>query len=144
LQQEQIDVFVSSPYERAIQTIKAAAGNSEMIQYEDLRERSIGNSREHSFRESKRMAYEDFDHSFPEGESSRSAQQRAVATFLQLLVRHEGQKIAIGTHGDIMTLMMNHFDPAYHFEFWESTSMPDIYKLEFEGTRLIEVTRVWK
>ncbi|WP_367668793.1 hypothetical protein [Paenibacillus sp.] len=50
----------------------------------------------------------------------------------------------LGTHGDIMTLMMNDFDPAYGFEFWGSTTMPDIYKLELEGMRMRGVTRLWQ
>ncbi|MGG0813674.1 hypothetical protein ABE142_13465 [Paenibacillus alvei] len=48
------------------------------------------------------------------------------------------------SHGDIMTLMMNDFDPAYGFEFWGSTTMPDIYKLELEGMRMRGVTRLWQ
>ncbi|RCW48605.1 hypothetical protein DFP97_106308 [Paenibacillus prosopidis] len=43
-----------------------------------------------------------------------------------------------------MTLIMNYFDNRYDFEFWESTSMPDIYKLEFEEQKLIEVVRLWR
>ncbi|MBA9086191.1 hypothetical protein FHR92_002664 [Fontibacillus solani] len=42
-----------------------------------------------------------------------------------------------------MTLMMNYFDNTYGFEFWESTTMPDIYKLEFEENKLNNVTRLW-
>lgn len=30
-----------------------------------------------------------------------------------------------------MTLMTNYFDHTFGFEFWESITMPDIYKLEF-------------
>lgn len=48
------------------------------------------------------------------------------------------------THGDIMTLMLNHFDSRYGFDFWEATSMPDIYKLEFdEKNSLRSVSRLW-
>ncbi|MNU00173.1 hypothetical protein D3C72_2432380 [compost metagenome] len=49
----------------------------------------------------------------------------------------------IGTHGDIMTLMMHDFDGRYGFDFWRSTSMPDIYKLIISGSKLLEVSRLW-
>ncbi len=43
-----------------------------------------------------------------------------------------------------MTLILNCFDKSYNYEFWKSTTMPDIYRLEFQGTDLINVTREWK
>lgn len=39
LEHEDIEIYVSSPYERAIQTIKDAAGNNEILLFEDLMER---------------------------------------------------------------------------------------------------------
>ncbi|PWV94462.1 2,3-bisphosphoglycerate-dependent phosphoglycerate mutase [Paenibacillus cellulosilyticus] len=143
LHNEEIDYYVSSPYERAIQTIKDAAGTNEILLMEDLREREIGKIPENKFKESKLKVYRDFDYSFPDGESSSEAQQRAVMILLGLLETYEGKKIVIGTHGDIMTLMMNYFDECYQFEFWESTTMPDIYKLDFNKTSLMKVTRKW-
>jgi 2,3-bisphosphoglycerate-dependent phosphoglycerate mutase len=139
-----IDVFISSPYARAIQTISDAVANNEIIIFEDLREREIGTIPDHKFKDAKWKVYNDFEFCFPDGESSIGAQQRAIKTFMELLRAYEGKKIAIGTHGDIMTLMLNYFDKCYHYEFWESTTMPDIYKLEFEGIELIHVTRLWE
>ncbi len=143
LEKEEIGIYVSSPYERAIQTIKDAAGNKEILIFEDLRERQIGIIPDNKFKESKLMAYQDFDYYFPGGESSKDAQQRAIKILIDLLNTFEGKKIVIGTHGDVMTLMMNYFDKSYNYEFWESTTMPDIYKLQFEGINLINVTRQW-
>ncbi|MFC5405819.1 histidine phosphatase family protein [Cohnella soli] len=139
-----IEIFISSPYERAIQTINDAAGNNEILLFEDLRERRIGIITDNKFKESKLRVYQDFDFSFPEGESSKHAQQRAIKTIMDLLSTYNGKKIVIGTHGDIMTLILNYFDKSYNFEFWESTTMPDIYILEFEGIKMIKVTREWK
>jgi 2,3-bisphosphoglycerate-dependent phosphoglycerate mutase len=144
LKDKEIELFISSPYERAIQTIIAAAGNNEILKFEDLRERQIGNIPDDMFKESKLKVYQDFYFSFPEGESSKQAQERAIKVLIEVLDTYEGKKIVIGTHGDIMTLMMNYFDESFNYEFWKSTTMPDIYKLEMEGTKLIKVTREWK
>ncbi|SDG16740.1 2,3-bisphosphoglycerate-dependent phosphoglycerate mutase [Paenibacillus sp. cl6col] len=145
LQHIPIDVFISSPYARAIQTIQPLADfvNRPIHIYEDLRERQIGAFEGLSFQESKRKVYADFHFSFPDGEPSRDAQRRAVAVLQELISKYEGQHIVIGTHGDIMTLILNYFDPAYGFEFWFSTTMPDIYKLELQDMQLVRVDKLW-
>ncbi|UQZ35186.1 histidine phosphatase family protein [Paenibacillus sp. PK3_47] len=145
MQDAPIDIFVSSPYERATATIKPLADerHKEIVTIEDLRERAIGDIKDISFREAKQRVYEDFHFAFADGESSAEAQDRGIQELLGLLQEHEGKSLAIGTHGDIMTLLMNYFDPQYDFVFWQSTSMPDIYRLEFDGGRLCSVTRLW-
>ncbi|TMV50317.1 histidine phosphatase family protein [Paenibacillus mesophilus] len=146
---EQIDVFVSSPYRRAVHTIQEladAAGQSILIE-EDLRERQLSGADvgKDRFMEAKRKVFEEPDFSFPGGESSREAQNRAGGVVARLLQQYSGKKIGIGTHGDIMTLMMNRYDEKYGYDFWRSTTMPDIYKLKFDrNDMLIEVTRLWK
>lgn len=144
-----IDVLISSPYERAILTIKELATelNIEIILEEDLRERQLAgeeyNISKERFFESKRRVYEETNYSFPGGESSKDAQERAVKVLNKIIEEFSGKRIVIGTHGDIMTLMMSYYDPRYDFKFWESTTMPDIYKLEFDGNKLVNVTRLW-
>ena len=143
LNDEDVDIFISSPYERAIQTIKDAAGTKKILIFEDLREREIGLIKEMNFREAKLKVYKDINYSFPDGESNISAQGRAIITIVKILNEYRGKKIVIGTHGDIMTLILNYYNNQFDFEFWESTSMPDIYKLEFKDQKLIEVKRLW-
>ncbi|WP_436243994.1 histidine phosphatase family protein [Paenibacillus sp. LjRoot56] len=143
LKYEGIDIFISSPYERAIQTIKHAAGTRKIVTFEDLKEREIGKIGEMNFREAKLKVYKDIYYSFPDGESTISAQGRAIKTIVKILNEYREKKIVIGTHGDIMTLILNYFNNQFDFEFWESTSMPDIYKLEFKDHELIEVKRLW-
>ncbi len=146
LQRETVDVFVSSPYARSVDTIQELADwNGKTIEYfEDLRERNIGQFEPLSFVDAKRKVYDYPDFSFPEGESSSQAAARAVQVLLSLLVQYEGKTLVIGTHGDIMTLMLHAFDPKYGFEFWKSTTMPDIYGVHFEGTALGQVSREWE
>ncbi len=147
LENEEIDVFVLSPYERAIQTIKELADvhKKDIIIFEDLKEREIGMlSNIMSFQEAKYILYKDRSYSFPDGESSIDAQERASKVMEHLLSEYVNKKIVIGTHGDIMTLMLNYFNDDHGFEFWKSTSMPDIYRLVFHGTELKTVSRIWR
>lgn len=78
------------------------------------------------------------------GESNKTAQKRATDSLLQVLDRNKGKNLVIGTHGNIMVLMMNYFDNRYGFDFWKCLEMPDIYKLSFEENKLMEVERIWE
>ncbi|MCR8641265.1 histidine phosphatase family protein [Paenibacillus sp. N1-5-1-14] len=124
--------------------MKAAAGTNEITLFDDLREREIGQFEGMSFKDAKLKVYTDTNHSFPEGESSASAQLRVVRVIERILNEHEGKRIVIGTHGDIMTLIINYYDKQYDYEFWQSTSMPDIYSLEFIDMKLEDIRRLWQ
>jgi 2,3-bisphosphoglycerate-dependent phosphoglycerate mutase len=62
----------------------------------------------------------------------------------ELLHTFKDKNMVIGTHGAVMTLMMNYFDPSYSLEFLYSTTKPDIYRLEFNDEELISVVRIWE
>ncbi|MDO7907509.1 histidine phosphatase family protein [Paenibacillus sp. JX-17] len=145
LQHEPVHGFVSSPYARAVDTIRPLAQQrgKDITLIEDLRERKIGQLEQRSFHAAKQAVYMDYTLKLPEGESSAEAQARAVDAMEQVLQQYEGQTVAAGTHGDIMTLMMNKWDSRYDYSFWLSTTMPDIYKLTFAAGRLTDVQRLW-
>ncbi|MFF2887329.1 histidine phosphatase family protein [Paenibacillus sp. NPDC057967] len=145
LESECLDAFISSPYERAIATIRPAAEqqNMKITLYEDLRERAMGQFEPEAFFDAKRKLYAEKSFAFPGGESSVVAQTRAVKVIDHILSANKGKKLAIGTHGDIMTLMMQQYDSQYDYPFWASLSMPDIYKLVFAETHLQYTIRLW-
>lgn len=62
---------------------------------------------------------------------------------MQVLKKYPNQNIVIGTHGNLLALILNALDKSYGFDFWKQLDMPDIYKLAFEGTELMTVSRVW-
>jgi 2,3-bisphosphoglycerate-dependent phosphoglycerate mutase len=95
-----------------------------------------------SFMEAKQKLFENYQDAFPEGESSMGAQDRAIKVILKTLKKYEGKKIVIGTHGDIITLIMNYFDKQYGYQFWQTTTMLDIYKLIFKDRKIISMTRL--
>jgi len=113
---------------------------------EDLRERRLSGTSlsNEQFWEAKRKVFAEPDFSFPGGESSAEAQQRAIRVIQRLLQEYGGKRIVVGTHGDIMTLMMNHYDYTFDFHFWKNTTMPDIYRLGFDANlALKQVARLW-
>ncbi|MCZ8522307.1 MULTISPECIES: histidine phosphatase family protein [Paenibacillus] len=146
---EGIELLVSSPYRRAVLTLQPLAEllRQEIRIEEDLRERTLSAeplfSSPEAFHEAKRTLFADPQHRYPGGESSDAAQRRGAAVLKRLLLAYPGRRLAIGTHGDIMTLILGAWSPAFDFAFWQNTSMPDIYKTEWEGLRLHAVTRLW-
>jgi 2,3-bisphosphoglycerate-dependent phosphoglycerate mutase len=144
-----IHFIASSAYARAIQTVRYLADrkNLHIIEYEELRERPIKGldykAPWEELLEAIRISFIDLDFALEGGESTRKAQNRAIPIIEKLLMEHHGKNIVIGTHGNIMTIIMNYYDKNYGFEFWNSTSKPDIYKMTFSDNRLERIDRVW-
>lgn len=79
----------------------------------------------------------------PGGESALGCQARSVAALKEILQKNRGQKTAIGTHGAVMTLMLESFDSRYGYDFLKASSKPDVYKLVFHDSEFINVERLW-
>lgn len=144
-----IDVIISSPYKRAIQTIEDIAKHHhlEVQVMEELKERTLnGNYRlsEEEINKAIESSFEDADFSLQEGESVNDVQNRAIPVIHHLIKKHEGKTIIIGTHGNVITIILNYFNKKYGYDFWQSTTKPDIYKLIFSSTKLVDVQRLWQ
>lgn len=144
-----IDAIISSPYKRAIQTIEDIAKHHhlEVQVIEELKERSLkGNYRlsDEEIHKAIESSFEDDDFSLQEGESVKDVQNRAIPVIHHLLKQYEGKTIIIGTHGNVMTIIMNYYNKTYGYDFWQSTTKPDIYKLTFSGANLLDVQRLWQ
>lgn len=147
---EEIDAVISSPYKRSILTVKKLAEKikKEVIVYEDLKER-IFSSEDNRISDKKLIPL--LEKSFMEpyfalegGESNADCQKRAIKVLIELLNIFRDKKIVVGTHGAVMTLMMRYFDSKYDLNFLNSTSKPDIYRMEFNEQKLVCVQRIWR
>ncbi|MGF9893025.1 histidine phosphatase family protein [Priestia megaterium] len=144
LEDEDIHIAISSPYKRAFQTIEGVANHFNLeIQIEfELRERKLSSYPIDDFEAAITKVWEDPSFCLKGGESNRIAQQRGIACIFKILEKHKGKNIVIGTHGNIMVLIMNYFNAKYDFDFWKNLQMPDIYKLSFEDNNLKAISRV--
>ncbi len=145
LKDENIDVVISSPYKRAIQTVQGISEyidkNIEIV--EGFKERTLTTEPADDFNFAIRKVWEDEHFAWEGGESNLIAQERGVNAIYEVLKTYKKQNVVIGTHGNIMVLMMNFFDKQYDFTFWSNLDMPDIYRLKFDGTELKDVKRLW-
>ncbi|WP_314590768.1 histidine phosphatase family protein [Paenibacillus terrigena] len=150
LRDEGIDHFVSSPYRRATLTIEELAQSSgkEVIVLEELREMVfVSDDKIMPDKELYPLVqklFSDPEYSAPGGESIITCQKRVIPALKQILKEYQGQKVVIGTHGVVMTLMMGYYDRQYDLEFLWKTSKPDIYRMEFNKDELVETQRLWK
>ncbi|MBS4223601.1 histidine phosphatase family protein [Lederbergia citrea] len=145
LKTENIEHVISSPYKRAIQTVEGIASyiNTEIEIVDGFKERTLSEESVDSFTDAITKVWEDPTFSWEGGESNLIAQKRGIEITFQTLEKYEGKNVVIGTHGNIMVLIMNHFDKKFDFTFWQELEMPDIYKLTFEIKNLVEVKRIW-
>lgn len=148
LRHEGIDALYSSPYIRAIHTISDLAKvlGQEITLKEDLREKvwMEGNRQlpDEDLLASLQTMYADPDYALPGGESNRECQARAIEALQEILQAHEGERVAIGTHGLVMALMMGYFAPEYDLDFLLKTTKPDIYVMSFSEGQLTGVERL--
>ncbi|MCQ6529639.1 MULTISPECIES: histidine phosphatase family protein [Bacillus] len=144
LKEEHIDVVISSPYKRAIQTVQGIANtyNLSIQLEEDLRERLLSKEPVTDFNDAIQKVWEDWTFAYEGGESNDVAQRRAVICMQSILKKYKGKNIVIGTHGNIMVLLMNYFDSKYGFQFWKTLHMPDVYKLTFDNNCFSSAERI--
>lgn len=144
-----VDVLLSSPYRRAVQTMEPLArrAGKEIFCHEGLRE-TVFAGEDRTLNDTEllpavRRMLSDREYSLPGGESASAAQKRAVAALEQLFVEYQGQNLAIGTHGLIMTLIFQYYDSRYDWDFLMKTTKPDIYRMTLSGGKPVDLTRLW-
>ncbi|WP_270607446.1 histidine phosphatase family protein [Bacillus mobilis] len=144
LKDKHIDVVISSPYKRAIQTVQGIANTYHVsIQIEeDLRERLLSTEPVQDFNDAMQKVWGDWNYTYEGGESNDVAQRRVVTCMQSILKKYKGKNIVIGTHGNIMVLLMNYFDSKYDFQFWKTLHMPDVYKLTFDNNCFSSAERI--
>jgi len=140
-----IHTIYSSPYKRAIQTVEGIAQERKLQikTIDSLKERILSNGKLLDFDDAIHQVWSRPNFAFQGGESNDAAKERAITTLQKIILTHPNDNIVIGTHGNIMVLMMQYFDAQYDYSFWKGLSMPDVYQLTFQHFVLRDVRRVW-
>jgi 2,3-bisphosphoglycerate-dependent phosphoglycerate mutase len=132
-----LDAVYSSPYQRAVETVQPAADRRELHvqRIDDLRERLLSPEPLPDWRDHLARAWQDPEYACPGGETGRTAQRRAVAVLDLLRVRHpDGGRLLVGSHGNLIGLILQAFEPSIDFGFWDAMPTPAVYWLEHDGT----------
>jgi 2,3-bisphosphoglycerate-dependent phosphoglycerate mutase len=139
-----IERIVSSPFLRAIQSIEplACSLGMEIETDERLVERILSSTPLPDWLTCLRDTFTNPDLSFPGGESSRMATQRAVSA-LEDILDHEQQITALISHGNLSTLLLGHFDTTIGFSTWERMTNPDVFRVCLSASKTT-VEHLWK
>jgi 2,3-bisphosphoglycerate-dependent phosphoglycerate mutase len=55
---------------------------------------------------------------------------------------HSASATLLVTHGNLMTLLLKHFDDRIGFAEWQRLTNPDVYRISFSAERA-EIARIW-
>lgn len=126
-----IQRLISSPYVRACQTIAPFAEQAGLTieVTEDLSERKLSTGLIPNWLEVLKTTWQDFDYTWPGGESSRSCQQRVKAVIESHLQQSPDQTLLFSSHGNAISLYLHHFRQDFHFSGWQAMRNPDLFEV---------------
>ncbi|PKG21738.1 histidine phosphatase family protein [Niallia nealsonii] len=126
-----VDRIISSPFFRAIQSIKPYAEKKKLpIQADNrLSERVLSSVSYIDWLEKLEASFSDIELKFIGGESSREAMNRIVQVVDEVR-KSKDKNVIIVTHGNIMSLLLNYYDKSFGFKQWEKLSNPDLFLLQ--------------
>ena len=126
-----VDALASSPYLRAIETLRPyeeAAGLQTLVD-EDLRERALGGWMPDvaDVEAAVRKMHADLDFQLEGGESGRACIARFEAALDRVIAAHPGRTIAVGSHGGVLGHLIARQNVALPEEFWRQIRNPHLF-----------------
>ena len=137
------DRLYSSPYRRAVQSIEPLALqlDKSITLDERLEERRLSGELIENWLEELEKTFNDHSYSIPGGESSQEAASRGIASINDAL--HDTKEYGLlMTHGNLLTLILHHFDPTFDFNTWKALRNPEIYCLTFQRDEIQSIENV--
>lgn len=131
-----INQIVASPFRRAQDSIAPLAVRLGLPVFTDerLAERVLCAGELPDWRAALRRSFEDMEQCLEGGESSRAAQARGVAAIADALADPAHTTVLV-THGNLMALLLHHFDSRHGYDTWVALANPDVYRVVVEQQR---------
>jgi 2,3-bisphosphoglycerate-dependent phosphoglycerate mutase len=125
--------IISSHYTRAVQSAEplAQALGVRLEIDERLCERNLGLVDGEDWRRQLEKTFDDYDLTFPNGESSRESTSRAMLAVNEAIASAD-YPIALVTHGNLLSLIGRAFDPTLGYEFYKQLKSPDVFGVQLE------------
>ncbi|HEY8169553.1 MAG TPA: histidine phosphatase family protein [Candidatus Limnocylindria bacterium] len=134
----ELTAVYSSPYARSLETLEPLARlrRLEIHRLVDLRERRLSVEPDDDWRDSLERSWADPDFALPGAESGREAQRRAIGALDLIRMRHpDGGRLVLGSHGNLISLLLQVLEPEVDYAFHEAMPMPAVYRLTHDGLR---------
>lgn len=146
LRDREIHEVLSSPFLRAIDTVKCFADEVglRIKVVPDFRERRVDGAWIEDFQSFTKKQWNDFDYKLSDGESLREVQNRNVNALREVLSLYEGKNIVIGTHGTALSTIINYYQNTYGYNDFEKMRMlmPWIVKMQFKNKECLDIRKI--
>lgn len=143
LSDKAIDIAISSPFKRSIDTIKDFTDSVgiEIEIIDDFRERKVDSVWIEDFVSFSKNQWSDFSFKLSDGESLKEVQERNICALKAVLERYSGKNVIIGSHGTALSTIINYFDNSFGYDDFARIKMKMPWIVEFvfdEGNELVE------
>ena len=140
-----LDICISSPYKRSIDTIIPCAEEHGLKILTDirLRERDRITNKSNNYEMFKKR-WADFSYHEDGGESLSECQDRNIEALNELIEKYKDRSLLIGTHGTSLSTIINYFEPTFGFESFMRIVdyMPYVICMKFEGNKYMGFTEL--
>ena len=142
---KQIDAVISSPFKRAIDTVRDFANKNGMdiTIIDDFRERKVDSCWIEDFTSFSKKQWEDFTYKLSDGECLAEVQQRNIAALDKILDDYRDQNIVVGSHGTALSTIINYYDKTFGYNEFDDIRhlMPWVVQFAFDGKKLIQIKK---
>lgn len=137
---KKMDLLLSSPYKRAVDTIKPYANisglNIETIY--DFRERKVADTWIEDFQAFAKKQWTDFDYRLLDGENLNEVQNRNIVALKKVVENNVGKNIMVASHGTSLSTIINYYDKSFGYDDFDKIRnlMPWVVKFTFDDLTL--------
>jgi 2,3-bisphosphoglycerate-dependent phosphoglycerate mutase len=132
-----VDALASSPYRRAVETLRPYAEQAGLTiaTDDDLREKSLGAWIDDpaEVEAAVRRMHADLDYGLPGGETGRACLARFEAALARVVAANPGRTIAVGSHGGVLGHLLARQDAGLAGDFWRRIRNPHIFVFDALG-----------
>jgi 2,3-bisphosphoglycerate-dependent phosphoglycerate mutase len=145
LADKKIDVVVSSPYKRAIDTVGdfAEINGLDITIVEDFKERRIDSQWIEDFHSFSKKQWEDLQYKLSDGECLENVQKRNISALGKVLEQYRNKNIVVGSHGTALSTIINYYDQSFGYSDFERIRcvMPWIVEFTFEDKQCVKIQK---
>ena len=143
LADKQVNVVLSSPYKRAVDTVAhfASLRDLPITTVNDFRERKVDSVWIDDFDAFTRKQWADFNYKLTDGETLAEVQKRNIAALQEVVEQHKGKTVMIGSHGTALSTIINYFAPQFGIEEFTriKSIMPWIVRFSFMENDCVQI-----
>ncbi|MBQ9121639.1 MAG: histidine phosphatase family protein [Clostridia bacterium] len=145
LMDKEIDIVLSSPYKRAIDTIRdfAEIRGIDITVMDEFRERRVDSAWIEDFTSFCKKQWDDFYYKLSEGECLKEVQDRNITALNRVLSKYKGKNIVIGSHGTALSTIINYYDKTFGYSDFCRIRylMPWVVEFTFEENVCVKIQK---